>query len=344
MISDAVIWELINNKTKPIGALGDLELLAFQICRRQNSLTPKITNPNLLVFAADHGLTDSGVSAYPKAVTAQMVMNFVAGGAAINVFCRQHGIALNVVDAGVDYDFPAGLDIHHSKVAKGTQSCLTADAISTKQLDACFEYANQHIEQLRKTGCNLIGFGEMGIGNTSSATLIAHYLTGKALNEITGKGTGLDNKGLNNKLEILKQVVSYHGHIDSPEAILRAVGGLEIAMMTQAMIAASEADMLVMVDGFIASAAALLATRLSPTCRESMIFCHQSEEPGHKYILEHLNAKPLLTLNMRLGEGSGCALAYPLIISAVEFVNKMASFESAQVATKESTKPVTDQI
>lgn len=331
-IPENSIQALINNKTKPLGALGELETLAFQVCKYQNTLSPVLTNPHILVFAADHGLSTSGVSAYPKEVTAQMVLNFVGGGAAINVFCRQHEITLDVVDAGVDFDFQASLAIEHCKVAAGTKNCLNEPAMSSAQLASCFERADTLIGVRANAGCNVIGFGEMGIGNTSSAALILHHILKLPMHECVGRGTGLNDEQLAQKLATLCQVAKLHGELNTPKAILKAVGGFEIAMMTQAMQSAYERGMLILVDGFIASAAALLATRMNPSCRRGMIFCHQSEEPGHIHMLAELNAQPILKMGMRLGEGSGCALAYPVLKSAVNFVNEMASFESAEIS------------
>lgn len=335
-IPEHSIQALINNKTKPLGALGELESIAFQICKYQNTLSPALNNPHMLVFAADHGLSCAGVSAYPKEVTAQMLLNFVGGGAAINVFCRQHQIALDVVDAGVDFDFDPTLTIEHCKVAAGTNNCLQEAAMTSCQLEKCFEYAKALIRARANAGCNVIGFGEMGIGNTSSAALILHYLLKLPMHECVGRGTGLNNEQLAKKLETLCQVAKLHGELNTPNEILQAVGGFEIAMMTQAMLSAYEQGMLILVDGFIASAAALLATRTNPSCRRGMIFCHQSEESGHIHMLTELNAQPILKMGMRLGEGSGCALAYPILKSAVNFVNEMASFESAEISTQHS--------
>jgi nicotinate-nucleotide--dimethylbenzimidazole phosphoribosyltransferase len=334
MISDQSIQQLIDSKTKPLGALGDLESLAFQICQIQNTLSPQLSKPKVLVFAADHGIADSGVSAYPKAVTAQMVLNFINGGAAINVFCAQHNIELKVVDIGVDFDFDSSIAIEHKKIARGTANSTTHQAIQDSELKECQRHAVDLVDEAHAQGCNIIGFGEMGIGNTSAAALMQHYLLDIPLEDCIGRGTGLDDEGLRHKLTILRQVCQYHGALSGVDDIMRAVGGFEIATMSHAMIEASNKNMIVLVDGFIASVAALTACREKPECRKNMIFCHTSHEHGHRELLKALNAKPLLDLNMRLGEGSGCALAYPLVLSAVNFVTQMASFESAAVSHK----------
>ena len=328
------IKQTIDNKTKPLRSLGQLETLAEQICLVQETTQPSLSHPSVIVFAADHGLADSGVSAYPKEVTAQMVLNFVNRGAAINVFCQQHNLKLQVVDAGVDNDFDPSLAIIDKKIAHGTANCLRQKAMSTEELDKCFETGRSLVDNLHSEGCNIIGFGEMGIGNTSAAALIMHYVLGLPLNECVGRGTGLDDEGLNKKLAVLSSVTQFHGKLETPKKILEAVGGFEIAMMCGAILRAAENKMLVLVDGFIASSAALLAIKLNSHCRKNMIFCHQSEESGHAKMLNAMEAQPLLNLGLRLGEGSGCALAYPIVASAVHFINEMASFDSANVSQK----------
>jgi nicotinate-nucleotide--dimethylbenzimidazole phosphoribosyltransferase len=330
------IQHIIDHKTKPLGALGYLETLAAQICRIQQTTSPEIIKPSVVVIAADHGLAKRGVSAYPPEVTAQMVLNFATGGAAINVFSRQHEINLEVVDAGVASEFDPSLEITHAKIAYGTGDPIEDCAITVEQLEACKALARQLVQKHRDRGCNTLGFGEMGIGNTSSAALILSYITGTKLEDSVGRGTGLDDTGLQNKLTVLEQVMQAHPNVRGSDEILRAVGGFEIAVMCEAMIAASEARMIVLVDGFIATAAAMLAVQSQPSLRDFLVFCHQSDEAGHKLMLEHLQATPLLNLNMRLGEGSACALVFPLIQSAVRFMKEMASFESANVANKVS--------
>lgn len=331
---EQAIWQKINTKTKPVGALGQLEELAAQLCRIQHSLTPTLQQPALLVFAADHGLAQEGVSAYPPEVTAQMVLNFVAGGAAINCFTQQHGIQLDVIDAGVAHAFDPSLPIKHCKVAAGTASSLQQAAMTEEQLHRCQEVATELVAEQQARGCNVLGFGEMGIGNTSSAALIMHYVTGAPLEACVGRGTGLDDAGWQRKLSVLHRVREQHGALNDPENILAAVGGFEIAMISYGMEAAAKAGMVVMVDGFIATAAALLCCQRTPESRQHMVFCHQSDEDGHALMLQHLEANALLKLNMRLGEGTGCALAYPLLVSAQTFLRDMASFDSAGVSTQ----------
>lgn len=333
-MNDQDIQNLIDHKTKPVGALGQLEALAKQVCLIQDTDTPSLKNPAILVFAADHGIANSGVSAYPQEVTAQMVLNFANGGAAINVFTQQHGINLEVIDVGVNFDFEPSLGIKHHKIAYGSANALEGSALSREQLSKTGTLAKQLVAEQANNDCNIIGFGEMGIGNTSAAALLYSLSCDISIEACTGRGTGLGDEGLQQKIDILKKVRLKHCDTYSPEEILCAVGGLEIASICYAMIEASKQNMLVMVDGYIATAAALIATQIEPSARKNMIFTHLSDEHAHKSMLEHLNANPLLQLSMRLGEGSACAIAYPLIKSSVAFINDMASFQSADVSQK----------
>lgn len=328
------IQHKINLKTKPLGALGNLETLAQQICLVQNTLSPKLVEPTLLVFAADHGAAKSGISAYPAEVTPQMVLNFLNGGAAINVFCRQNSIQLKVVDAGVNFDFEPHEDLIDAKVNKGTQNYLDAPAMTEKELQMCFDQATRIVQDLHAMGCNVVGFGEMGIGNTSSASLLMSTLCDFPIEDCVGRGTGLDDTQLRHKISILKKAQGYHSKPKGAQEALLFFGGYEIAQICGGMLAAYQNNMLILVDGFIATAAFLCAYILNPKIKNNAIFCHQSDEQGHLRLLNYLDAKPILNLGLRLGEGTGCALAYPLIKSAVGFMNEMASFESAGVQNK----------
>lgn len=328
------LQDKINNKTKPLGSLGRLEELAQKIGEIQNTLQPKLTNPTIVVFAADHGIANEGVSAYPQEVTYQMVMNFLSGGAAINVFARQNGIHLKVVDAGVNFDFEKNESLIDAKIAKGTKSFLREKAMTEAQLHECFVKAKKIVGQIVDEGCNVIGFGEMGIGNTSSASMIMSYLCNLPIEKCVGRGTGLNDEQLKHKISVLSRSKEFHGNIEDPMKVLQTFGGFEIAQMTGAMLAAYARRMLILVDGFIASSAFLVAYTIEPKIKEFSIFCHESNEYGHKLLLEYLQVEPLLKLNMRLGEGTGCAVAYPIIQSAVNFLNEMASFESAGVSKK----------
>ena len=332
----AALHNKIDRKTKPLGALGLLEKTALKIGLIQQSLTPALNNPQMLVFAGDHGAAKDGVSSFPQEVTWQMVENFLAGGAAINVFARQNGFGLSVVDAGVAHDFGeqrAGLiDV---KVAAGTANYIEQPAMTVAQCAQAIEQGAGIVLGLAAAGCNVVGFGEMGIGNTASASLLTHCLTGLPLAECVGRGTGLDDAGLARKQDLLDQaLVRYRngGGDNDPFTVLAEFGGFEIASMVGAMLAAAEAKMVLLIDGFIVGSAALVASRLAPALLDYCVFCHRSAEAGHRTQLLAMGAEPLLDLGLRLGEGTGAALAYPLVNSAVAFLNEMASFESAGVS------------
>jgi nicotinate-nucleotide--dimethylbenzimidazole phosphoribosyltransferase len=331
------IQHKIDFKTKPLGALGRLEEIALQICLIQNTDKPELINPHILIFASDHGIAKEGVSAYPQDVTWQMVYNFLSGGAAINVFAKQHHIEVKVIDAGVNKEFDSLPNLISAKVDYGTKSFLHEKAMTVAQLEECKKQAKLIInEVIKTTKSNIIGFGEMGIGNTSSASLIMHCLTGIALRDCIGRGTGLDDEQLSKKYDILTKALT-NNTFDTqlPYDVLQTFGGFEIAMIAEAMLDAYEKKCMIMVDGFIATTAFLVAHKLKPTVIQNAIFCHQSDEKGHKLLLDYLHAKPLVNLNMRLGEGTGCAIAYPIIQSSVNFLNQMASFETAGVTNKD---------
>lgn len=328
------IQNKIDVKTKPVGSLGLLESIALQAGLVFETASPSVRQPHIIVFAADHGIAQQGVSAYPQEVTAQMVLNFINGGAAINVFCRQHAIALTVVDAGVNYDFTPGLPIINCKIAKGTHSFLHGPAMEQGQVHECLSAGSQLVQELHQKGCNTIGFGEMGIGNTSTAAVLMSMLCNIAIEECIGQGTGVTAEKLAQKHRILKQAVENYTGEKDVFSILTHFGGFEIVQMAGAMLEATKNKMLILVDGFIATVAFLCAFRLHAAVRQNAIFCHQSGEHGHKLLLATLEAQPLLRLDMRLGEGTGCAIAFPIIQSAVAFLNEMASFDSAGVSKK----------
>jgi nicotinate-nucleotide--dimethylbenzimidazole phosphoribosyltransferase len=335
-ISIGEIRHKIDFKTKPLGALGDLEVIAEQICSVQSTLSPILIAPHIVVFAGDHGIAKEGVSAYPQDVTWQMVYNFIQGGAAINVFCMQNDISLQVVDCGVNHTFPELAHIIHKKVGMGTKSFLHEASMSEAECDTALKNGADVVKNIyTNSQCNIIGFGEMGIGNTSSAAMIMHFVTGQAIENCAGRGTGVDDAQLKLKIEILKQsLLSRHLLLQSDKMLLQNFGGFEIASMVGAMLEAKSYNMIIMVDGFIATAAFLVAHQMDKTIIDNAIFCHQSNENGHKLMLDYLGVKPILNIGMRLGEGTGCAVAYPIIKSAVAFMNEMASFESASVSNK----------
>jgi nicotinate-nucleotide--dimethylbenzimidazole phosphoribosyltransferase len=331
---EADLKHKIDFKTKPLGALGMLEDLAIKIGTIQNTLTPELKNPTILVFAADHGITSEGVSPYPKEVTAQMVLNFLNGGAAINVFCKQNGITLKVVDAGVDFDFSPNHGLIHSKIARGTRNMMKEPAMTKAECISAMNKGGEIVLNEHKNGCNIIGFGEMGIGNTSSAALLMSRFMNLPVNQCTGRGTGLDDAGLKKKIDILQKISEKYPVSNDPLDTLATLGGLEIAMMAGAMIKAAELNMVIMVDGFITTAAIISSWKLHNNILKNCIFSHQSDESGHKLMLDKMGVKALLNLGMRLGEGTGAAIAYPVIKAAVTFLNEMASFESAGVSNK----------
>lgn len=329
-----LLQEKIDSKTKPIGALGTLETLAFQLGTVFQTLEPKIINPNIVVFAADHGISNHGVSAYPQDVTRQMVGNFLEGGAAINVFCKQHTIELSIVDSGVNYDFPTNTKLINAKIAKGTQSFLNAPAMCETELQLCFEKGKSIVETIAQRGSNCIGFGEMGIGNTSTASVLMSLLTGFPIEECVGKGTGADDEKLIQKQILLKKAIeNYSGPAELMQQIAY-FGGFEIIQMASGMLTAFESKMIIMVDGFICSVAFLIASKINPDIHKNAVFCHCSAEKAHQKLLDYLQAKPILNLDLRLGEGTGCAIAFPILKSAEVFLNEMASFESAGISRK----------
>ena len=326
---DDAIRRAIDSKTKPLGALGMVEALAAQIARIQGTLTPRLERCRLILFAGDHGIAGEGVSAYPQAVTRQMVANFLAGGAAANVFARANGVDVRVVDAGVAGDPMDAPGLVVRRIAGGTRNFAVEPAMTAEQCDAALG-AGEALGG--EVAADAAAFGEMGIANTSSATLIAHKLTGAPLDTLIGRGTGLDDEGLAHKGAVLARAAARTADRLDARAALREYGGFEIVMMAGAMVGAARAGAVVLVDGFIASAAALAAVGLAPALRDYLIFAHRSAEQGHRTILEALDARPLLDFDMRLGEGTGALVAWPIVRCAAAMLSEMASFESAGVS------------
>ena len=324
----------INQKTKPLGSLGRLEKLALQIGLVFQSEVPKIEKPTLIVFAADHGIANHGVSAYPQEVTRQMVETFLKGGAAISVFCKQNNLDLKIVDAGVNYDFPTHTKIINKKIAKGTQSFLTTSAMSKDEMNLCFQYGAEVVNEIYQNGSNCIGFGEMGIGNTATASVLMSVLTKIPIQDCVGKGTGVLEEKLKNKIEILSKAISNFEEETTFENLVSHFGGFEILQMAGGMQEAYKNKMLILIDGFISTMAFLIAYQKNPAIKLNAVFSHCSDEKAHIDLLNYLQVEPVLSLNMRLGEGSGCAVAFPIIQSAVTFLNEMATFESAGVSNK----------
>lgn len=327
----ALLDNAINNKTKPLGSLGMLETVAKQIGLIQRTREIALEKPAILVFAADHGVVAEGISAYPQDVTWQMVENFLARGAAINVFAQQNGCALHIVDAGVNHDFGPRHGLTDRKLAHGTHNFAVQPAMSA---DTCAAAIAAGMALVAELDGNVVGFGEMGIGNTTAAAALMHKLTGIPVAQCVGAGTGLSAEGISHKQRVIEAAVALHASATEPLDILATFGGLEIAMMAGAMLMAAKRRMVLLIDGFIVTSALLVAARLQPAILDYCVFAHCSDESGHKKMLDNLGARPLLQLNLRLGEGTGCALALPLLHAAVNFLNQMATFESAQVSEK----------
>ncbi|WP_219218187.1 nicotinate-nucleotide--dimethylbenzimidazole phosphoribosyltransferase [Variovorax boronicumulans] len=325
----ARLQHLIDNKTKPLGALGKLEALALRIGAILGSESPALAQPQMLVCAADHGLAARGVSAYPSDVTWQMVENFLAGGAAVSVLARQHGLALTVVDCGVRRDFAPRDGLLLRKIAPGTADASTGPAMSAAQ---CAEAIANGRAIVRELPGNALLLGEMGIGNSSTAAMLLARLVGHDIEACTGAGTGLDADGRARKAQVLREVLALHAHAIAPLDALAAFGGFELATLVGAVLQAAEERRVIVLDGFIASAAVLVAQALRPNVVQRCVAAHVSAEPGHALLLAHLGLDPLLQLELRLGEGSGAALAWPLLESACLILREMASFESAHVS------------
>ena len=321
----------INNLTKPKGSLGTLESLALQIGLIQQTLTPTLQHPQNIIFAADHGIVEEGVSLSPKEITWQQISNFLHGGAGVNFLCRQHGFTLKIVDAGVDYDLPYEKGIINMKVRKGTRSYLHEAAMTEEEMELCLERGAEVVRRCHEEGSNILSFGEMGIGNTSSSSMWMTCFTDIPLKECVGAGSGLDNAGIRHKYEILKQALDKYRGDGSPRDIIRHFGGLEMVMAIGAMLQAAELKMIILVDGFIMTNCILAAGKLHPEVLDYAIFGHCGDESGHKLLLEKLNANPLLHLGLRLGEGTGAICAYPIVVSAVRMINEMDNFAHAAI-------------
>ena len=329
----ARLQSAIDNKTKPLGALGKLETLALRLGTILGSEAPVLEAPQMLVCAGDHGLAARGVSAYPSDVTWQMVENFLAGGAAVSVLARQHGLALTVVDCGVRRDFQPRPGLVSRRIAAGTADASAGPAMTAEQ---CAQAIANGRDVVRALPGNAVLLGEMGIGNSSSAALLLARLAGLDIDACTGAGTGLDAAGLARKRGVLREVLALHASATEPLDALAAFGGFEVATLVGAVLQTAEERRVIVVDGFIASAAVLVAQALQPHVAQRCVAAHSSAEPGHALLLKHLGLEPLLNLDLRLGEGSGGALAWPLLESACRILREMASFEAAGVSRKEN--------
>lgn len=325
------IIDKINNLTKPKGSLGRLEEMALQIALIQQTLTPALHKPQNIIFAADHGIVDEGVSLSPKEVTWQQLSNFLHGGAGVNFLCRQHGFELKIVDAGVDYDLPYEKGIIDMKVRRGTRNYLYEAAMTKEEMKLCIERGAEVVRRCHEEGSNVLSFGEMGIGNTSYSSLWMTYFTGIPLEQCVGAGSGLNQQGIRHKYEVLKRSMENYNGDGSATDIIRYFGGLEMVMAVGAMLQAAELKMLILVDGFIMTNCMLAAMQLCPAVKDYAIFGHCGDESGHKLILEYIQAKPLINLGLRLGEGTGAICAYPLVDSAVRMINEMDNFAHASI-------------
>jgi len=340
----------IDNLTKPKGSLGRLEELAVQVGMIQQSLSPELRNPHNIIFAADHGITEEKVSISPKEVTWQQCLHFLKGnGGGVNFLCRQHGFTLKVVDAGVDYEFPSDIGIIDMKIRKGTRNYAFEAAMTTDEFDLCIDRGASVVRDIYATGCNVLSIGEMGIGNTSASSIWMACFTNIMLPQCVGSGSGLHGEGFRHKFEVLKKAIDKYNDeyfkgrsvkrdkftadksCYSTEDVMRYFGGYEMVMAVGAMLQAAELKMIILIDGFIMTSCMMAASRLYPEVMPYAIFSHCSDEAGHYFLLGEMQARPLLNLGMRLGEGTGAVCAYPILDSAVRMINEMDSFDKGKV-------------
>ena len=329
------IQQKIDNLNKPKGSLGRLEELAMQICLVQRTLSPSLAHPCHLLLGGDHGIEREGVSVSPREVTWQQMINFTCGGGGVNMFCRQHGFHLRIVDVGVDYDFSAVSGIIDRKIARGTKNFLYEPAMSVEEFDKAIEVGAGFVDDCVEEGCRVLCIGEMGIGNTSPSSIWMSLFGDIPLEDCIGAGAGLDAPGIRHKYEVLSQAVSRFTAFSFSEEgaldILRYFGGFEMIATIGAMLRGAEQRLVVLVDGFIMTACALAAIRLYPAAREYMIFTHCGDESGHRRMLNLVDGRPLLSLGLRLGEGTGALCAFPIIDSAVRMMNEMNNFDNAKI-------------
>ena len=325
----------LDRLTKPIGSLGRLEELAAHYVMITGEMKPKVPRGTVFTFAADHGVTVEGVSAYPSAVTPQMVLNFLRGGAGVNVLARHAGIEVRVVDIGVAFDFEGVPGLIHKKVMPGTKNLMVESAMSHAQAEQALQVGIELATEAGRQGIGLIGTGDMGIGNTTASSAIAAVMTHRPVSQVTGRGTGIDDASHARKIAVIQHALAIH-RLDSTNAmdVLAKVGGLEIGGLAGLMLGAAAARIPVVLDGFIAGAAALIAVGLQPRCKDYLIASHRSVERGHQAILDHLGLKPLFDLDLRLGEGTGACLGMSLVFSAIKIFTEMATFDEAGVSER----------
>ena len=328
------VQEKIDNLNKPKGSLGRLEELALQICLIQQTLNPMLCHPCHLLLGGDHGIEREGVSLSPREVTWQQMINFTRGGGGCNMFCCQHGFKMRIVDVGVDYDLSSFPDIIDRKVRRGTRNFLYEPAMTEAEYEQTLGVGAALIDNCAAEGCNIVSIGEMGIGNTSPSSIWMSLFGNIPLVDCIGAGSGLDEAGIRHKHDVLTRALATHSLFNfdySTADAIRYFGGYEMVAAIGAMLRAAERRMIVLVDGFIMTACALAAVRLCPAVRHYMIFTHCGDESGHRRMLDLLDARPLLSLGLRLGEGTGALCAYPIVDSAVRMVNEMNTFDKAQI-------------
>lgn len=331
---EKTVQQKIDNLNKPKGSLGRLEELAMQLCLIQQTLTPSTAHPCHLLLGSDHGIEREGVSVSPREVTWQQMVNFTLGGGGVNMFCRQHGFHLRIVDVGVDHDLSSIPGIIDRKIACGTCNFLYEPAMTSEQFDQAIQTGSDLVDDCIHEGCRILSIGEMGIGNTSPSSIWMHLFCNIPLQECIGAGAGLNNEGIRHKYEVLSRAVdrfSLSAHHTSIDEIIRYFGGFEMVTAIGAMLRAAERHLVILVDGFIMTACALAATRLYPASQDYMVFTHCGDESGHRRMLDFLGAHPLLSLGLRLGEGTGALCAFPIIDSAVRMINEMNNFDDAKI-------------
>lgn len=327
----ASLIDKIDNLTKPKGSLGTLEALALQIGLIQQTLTPALRHPVNVIYASDHGIADEGVSKSPKEVTRQVIHNFLNGGAGVCFLARQHGFELKIVDGGVDFDFPPIPRLIDRKIRKGTRNFLYEAAMTTEEMEQALKAGADMVTDCYGEGCNVISFGEMGIGNTAASSMWMTCLAGIPLVDCVGAGSGLDREGVRHKYEVLSRALANYPGDGSVTDIIRYFGGYEMVMAVGGMLRAAELKMVILVDGFIMTNCVLASSKLYPDMLAYCIFGHCGDEAGHKRVLDVLGATPLLHLGLRLGEGTGAICAYPIVESAVRMINEMHSFRQASI-------------
>jgi len=325
----------IDNLNKPKGSLGRLEELAMQVCLIQQTLAPSLAHPCHLLLGGDHGIEREGVSVSPREVTWQQMINFTRGGGGVNMFCRQHGFKLRVVDVGVDYDLSSVPGIIDRKIARGTKNFLYEPAMSEEEFHQAIQVGADLVDDCIAEGCRILGIGEMGIGNTSPSSIWMHLFGNIPIDLCIGAGAGLDTPGIRHKREVLAKALARHqpalSTLHSQPSTLQYFGGFEMIAAIGAMLRAAEQHLIILIDGFIMTACAVAAIKLYPASQDYMIFTHCGDESGHKKMLDIVGAKPLLNLGLRLGEGTGALCAFPIIDSAVRMMNEMNNFDNAKI-------------